>query len=381
VTLRPYVIVTGDFVRTGGMDRANFALASYLARAGHEVHLVAYRVADELLKERSVIFHRVWKPANSYTLGAPFLGANGLAYGTTLASRGAIVVTNGGNCPYPGLNWVHYVHAAFRSNVGFANGRLAKVHALHEARLVTERLALRSAEVLAANSERTRRDLISRLNIDEHRIHTVYLGVDADQFHPATPTERAMTLEALGWAPSIPRIAFVGALDDRRKGFDVVYDAWRSLCSAPSWDCELVVIGSGRELPAWRARAVRDGVASRIRFLGFRSDVARVLVGCDALVAPTRYEPYGMGVHEALCCGLPAVVASSAGVAERFPESLRGLLLDDVESANELATVLRALRENTVYWRAKVQPFARELRLRSWDDVARDVVTLGNAAA
>lgn len=381
MTLRPYVIVTGDFVRTGGMDRANFALASFLARAGHEVHLVAYRAASDLLKERSVALHRVWKPAGSYTLGAPLLGAGGLACGRTLASRGAVVVVNGGNCPYPGLNWVHYVHAAFRPNVAFTDGRLAKVRALHEVRLVTERIALRSAKVLAANSERTRRDLISRLNIDEHRVHTVYLAVDADQFHPVTPTERAMALETLGWAQGIPRIAFVGALDDRRKGFDVAYDAWRLLCSAPSWDCELVVMGSGRELPAWRARAVRDGVANRIRFLGFRSDVARVLVACDALVAPTRYEPYGMGVHEAICCGLPAVVASSAGVAERFPESLRGLLLDDVESANELAAVLRALRENAVDWHAKVQPFARELRLRSWDDVARDIAALGNAAA
>jgi len=27
-----YLLVTGDFVKTGGMDRANFALAEYLAK-------------------------------------------------------------------------------------------------------------------------------------------------------------------------------------------------------------------------------------------------------------------------------------------------------------------------------------------------------------
>jgi hypothetical protein len=38
--MKPYLLVTGDFVKTGGMDRANYALAHYLARQGGEVHLV-----------------------------------------------------------------------------------------------------------------------------------------------------------------------------------------------------------------------------------------------------------------------------------------------------------------------------------------------------
>ena len=42
--MAPYVIVTGDFVPTGGMDMANLALASYLAERGVELHLVAHRV-------------------------------------------------------------------------------------------------------------------------------------------------------------------------------------------------------------------------------------------------------------------------------------------------------------------------------------------------
>jgi glycosyltransferase involved in cell wall biosynthesis len=297
-----------------------------------------------------------------------------------LAPRRPVVVVNGGNCPFPGMNWVHYVHAAFRPRLGAADWRQAKARAIHEPRLVTERLALRSAHIVIANSDRTRRDVIELVGVAESRVHRAYYGIDADQFRPSTPGERAAARESLGWTRETPRIAFVGALDDRRKGFDVAYDAWRSLCSSESWDGELVVIGSGGELPAWRARALRDGVGDRIQFLGFRRDVSRVLMACDALVAPTRYEAYGLGVHEAICCGLPAIVASSAGVAERYPESLRGLLLEDVESADELAASLRKWRERATDWRATVLTFAEELRARGWDDVARDVVALGDAA-
>ncbi|MDK2408772.1 glycosyltransferase [Aphanizomenon sp. PH219] len=54
-----------------------------------------------------------------------------------------------------------------------------------------------------------------------------------------------------------------------------------------------------------------------INFLGFRADVPNLLRAADCLVAPTRYEAYDLGVHEALCCGLPAIVSADAGVDER----------------------------------------------------------------
>ena len=45
---RPWLIVSGDFVETGGMDVANMKLAEYLVARCVEVHLVAHRVSGEL---------------------------------------------------------------------------------------------------------------------------------------------------------------------------------------------------------------------------------------------------------------------------------------------------------------------------------------------
>ena len=44
---RPWLLVSAAFVRTGGQDRANLALASYLARQNCPLHIVAHRVADD----------------------------------------------------------------------------------------------------------------------------------------------------------------------------------------------------------------------------------------------------------------------------------------------------------------------------------------------
>ena len=45
-TMKYAVLVSGDFVRTGGMDMPNFALCRHLADRGVIVHVVAYRIAD-----------------------------------------------------------------------------------------------------------------------------------------------------------------------------------------------------------------------------------------------------------------------------------------------------------------------------------------------
>ena len=227
--------------------------------------------------------------------------------------------------------------------------------------------------MVVANSQRTRRDVIEHVGVSGDRVRTVYYGVDSSAFRPASDDERARAREALEWRGEHRRVAFVGALADRRKGFDVVYDAWRTLSASPSWDAHLVVVGAGAELPAWRERAFRDGLDGRVAFLGFRNDVPRILSACDALVAPTRYEAYGAGVHEALCCALPSLVTSTAGVAERYPDELRPLLLENPESADDLVAALLRWREKAPEWREKVRQLSVTLRAWSWDDMAREI--------
>src|SRR5205823_4663985 len=140
---------------------------------------------------------------------------------------------------------------------------------------------------------------------------------------------------------------------DRRKGFDVLFEAW-SLLWRTGWDGLLLVVGAGEELPVWEQRAA--GLGESIRFLGFRKDVPRILAAGDLLVSPTRYEAYGLGVHEALCAGLPALVSRSAGVAEQYPTELQPLLLSDPENASSLAESLRQWRKDPEVWRSRVTP-------------------------
>ncbi|HKO47030.1 MAG TPA: glycosyltransferase family 4 protein [Polyangiaceae bacterium] len=370
------VLISGDFVQTGGMDMPNFAVAQRLADCGVSVQLVAFRIADELKKYSNVEWCRVPKPLRSYFLGLPLLDRMGRKIAKKCLDRGGRVIVNGGNCQVADVNWVHYVHAAHQATTASSSlVRRAQQALSQRLSLEQERSALLKARLIIANSERTRSDLIEKLGVDDSLIRTIYYGIDPERFSPPDAQRRKRLREQLNLADR-PQVAFVGALGDRRKGFDTLFSAWSSLCRQPSWDCDLVVVGRGAELPLWQKRARDEGIETRIRFLGFRKDVPDVLAACDALVAPTRYEAYGLGVQEALCTGLPALVSATAGVAERYPSQLAELLLGEPDSAAELEASLWNWRRHQERLLASVRGLSAELRQRTWQVMAEDVRAL-----
>jgi len=380
---RRFALVSGDFVKTGGMDRANHALASHLARRGDaEVHLVSHRIAADLEASPAVVLHRVPKPLNSYMLGSPLIHREGRRVAARMAAAGARVVVNGGNCFFGDVNWVHHVHASDPHDPRGGPLNRIKGRLNYRTWIREERKAVAMARLVVTTCQRNRADLAGRLGVDDRKIRTAYYGIDAEIFRPADDAQRAALRRRLGLPEGRPLVAFVGALGDRRKGFDTLFAAWKALCGSPSWDADLVVAGSGAELPAWKARAGADAaLADRIHFLGFRRDVPDILRACDAHCLPSRYEGYSLVTQEALCCGLPAFITHASGIAERYPEGLRALVLPDPEDLDDLVSRLRSWWGDRPSYRASVADFAADLRSRSWDDMAAEVVAYIEGAA
>lgn len=358
------------------MDRANYELAWYLANdVGAFVHLVSFFVASPLAEHPNVTWHKVSKPLDMFMLAAPLLAREGRRVAKRLSEQGARVVVNGGNCFWPDVNWVHAVHAAWNNRNEHAPlmFRLRADWAKRTARRAEHR-SLQHATIVFTNSKSARQQVIDSANLQPESVHAVYYGIDADVFHPRSHAEREAARQNLGWPLSRPVVAFIGTLGhDRNKGFDVLFAAWELLCKDPAWDVDLVVLGAGAEVELWRLRAINAKLDARIRMMGFTKDVRSVLTAADALVSPTHYDAYGLGVHEALCCGLPAFVTSSAGVAERYPDELSDLLLIDPPDAGDIVQRMRLWRANMIDYGARVVRFGAQLRQRTWTDMAREI--------
>ena len=370
-------IVSGDFRLTGGMDRANYELAYHLAeREGCEVHLVSYRVQDPLASHRHVIWHRVPKPLNSYTLAEPVQGYYGRRVAAAVTQRGGRVIVNGGNCRWPDVNWVHAVHAAWENSDSNAPLKFRMKNALAKRHFRRgERRSLRSAKLIITNSKRAANDVADRVGIASTPIRTVYYGTDPLVHRPPTPAARLEARAAFDLTESDRLIAFIGLLGhDRNKGFDVVFEAMARLRLRRSDRLRLVAAGDGAEVPYWRHVASQRGLAEQINMLGMTDRVPQLLSAADVLVAPSRYEAYSLAVHEALCHGVPAVVSRIAGVSERYPPELAPLLIEDPLSVEEVQARLDDCLNRLDHYQAETLRLSDQLRQRTWGEMAAEIV-------
>jgi glycosyltransferase involved in cell wall biosynthesis len=365
--LHPYLLVAGHFVESGGMDRANLELARYLLTRGHEVHLVAHRVSSNLAKHPAAVVHYAPRPLGSNLLGEPVLDSVGRFVARRLPSATRIVV-NGGNCSLAGANWVHFVHGRPSSALTWsARGAVTRAWARG-----SEMRALRRAKLVIANSERTKSDLQEYLGIEPSTIQTIYCGVDASQFFPVDAEARRARAEALGFDAGLQRAVFVGALGDSRKGFDLLFEAWLKL--ARKWrDFELIVVGSGRMLPMWVKRAEAVEGTNRVRFMRAREDVPAILQSSDVLVAPSRYEPYGLNIAEAVSSGLAVIATETAGACERISGSLREILITAPPSARDLVAKLEVWAEDPDKYRAAAVAASTAMRAYDWNAMSAKI--------
>lgn len=372
--MKPFLLVAADFIKTGGMDRANYALADYLARQGAEVHLVSHRIDVELQTYPNLVWHSVPKVANSNFLGEFLLDRVGQFWARQITDRGGRVLVNGGNCSWGGVNWVHYVHAAYQPESKVSALQRAKITVTHRHFRRAERRSLQQARLIITNSERTRTDLVHHQLASMSKVRSIYYGIDPTLFYPAAPEEIRSLRQQLNLPLDYPIVVFIGALSDRRKGFDVLFEAWKRLCENSAWNAQLFVIGRGAELPMWEQKLMDANLVDRVHFLGFRSDVPDLLRASDCLVAPTRYEAYGLGVHEALCCGIPAIVTETAGVAERYPSGCRNLLLSEITVVELMKKLLNWSNSQEHYQALIRSHITPKLRRETWDEMAKQML-------
>jgi glycogen(starch) synthase len=201
------------------------------------------------------------------------------------------------------------------------------------------RLMLRRADAVTACSAFVMRDLEK---VGEIRAPSSVIpnGVEPADFASATPERR--------WDPYV---LAVGRLVPQ-KGFDVLVDAFASEQLA---DLNLVFAGDGFERARLEARAAAHGLAARVRFLGSvdRARLPGLLRGARAFALPSRGEPFGIALLEAMAAGVPSVAAEAGGIPELVRDGQNALLFEaenPTALAEALARVTRdeALRERLV---------------------------------
>ena len=88
------------------------------------------------------------------------------------------------------------------------------------------------------------------------------------------------------------------------------------------------------------------GIANKVEFLGRqgRTQGAILLHGCEVFVLPSRSEPFGIVLVEAMACKKPIVATTAGGIPEIIENQENGILVepdDEKGLAEALITVLK----------------------------------------
>jgi phosphatidylinositol alpha-mannosyltransferase len=182
-----------------------------------------------------------------------------------------------------------------------------------------------------AVSEAARRTIVEHLGSDAILIPN---GVAVARFAGAEPLA--------GYVRRPPTVAFLGRIDEPRKGLDVLLAALPALAVRVP-DVRLVVAGPG-DVAAVRSRLDAD-LRGRVDLLGLVSeaDKPRVFASADVYCAPnTGQESFGIVLLEAMAAGTP-VVASDIGAFRRVLDDGRAGRLFGVGEPAQLADALADL--------------------------------------
>ena len=123
-----------------------------------------------------------------------------------------------------------------------------------------------------------------------------------------------------------------------KKGFDVLLHA-AAHAVEQGVPFRLEIGGDGPERDSLKALAQRLGIGDRVTFCGWIDDVAAFLADADLFVLPSRIEPFGIVILEAMACGVPIVATRVSGPLEILDEQTALLVPSDDSAAIAEAVV------------------------------------------
>jgi glycosyltransferase involved in cell wall biosynthesis len=185
------------------------------------------------------------------------------------------------------------------------------------------RFVIKSSDLVILPSDAYRLKLLEAFPEIHDRAIFLHNGIDPSQF---TPAERAGDERR---ATEGNRYILCVAELQEYKAIDVLLRAAAPLLTAdPS--LTLVLAGDGPLRTELEGLASTLGIRPQTMFLGMQGapEIARLLRGCETMVLPSRMEPFGIVLIEAMACKAPVVASRIGGIPEIVEHERNGILVE-----------------------------------------------------
>lgn len=330
----------------GGVEELTAKLAQQLGRAGDAVEVWTIRHPAELPAEEEIDGFRVRR----FAMPLPQLSPVALARFPRQAAHASRPLVEAARGFRPDVLHVQ----CFSANGVYATWLARKLdvplvvtlqgetvmddHDVYEHSLTLRlalRTALRRADAVTGCSRFVIEDAERRFGLSRGKGVVVPNGVELDE--PAEPEPLALPFER--FVLGLGRVV-------EKKGFDLLLAAFARLAPRHP-ELGLVIGGDGPVRQDLIEAARAAGLEGRVAFPGAlsRAQVAWAMAGAAAFVLPSRVEPFGIVVLEALRAGCPVVVSDRGGATEIVRDGIDGLVADPFDAKVLAETVERLLAD------------------------------------
>ena len=188
-----------------------------------------------------------------------------------------------------------------------------------------------------AISEAVRLGMRTRREAGDDRITVVPNGLACDDRSLAPPAQVRAELSIPADAPLVVCVARL----EPEKDIPLLLAAMETVReTVPT--AQAVVVGDGSQRQALEAQIEERGLASSVHLAGFREDARAVIRAGDVFVLPSRAEPFGLVLLEAMALGRPVIATRAGGPCEIVADGETGRLVPPGDP-DALAGALSAL--------------------------------------
>jgi len=185
------------------------------------------------------------------------------------------------------------------------------------------------------------KDDFRKMGIRREKLLVIHNGVDLAVFHPRTANEALS--RSLGIQGNCPVIGTVGRMVTEKKQIDLMEALSLLQERWPTLQC--LFIGTGPLLGRLEHQAEQLGVAGKCLFPGVRTDIAEFYPLLDVFILPSRREPFGLVLLEAMASKVPVIATAAGGPLDIIQSGSNGLLVPP-SNPRELAAGIDFLLSN-----------------------------------
>ena len=214
-------------------------------------------------------------------------------------------------------------------------------------------------------------DMVITINEEDYQLaksrfpgrvgHIHGVGVDGNRYHPASREERLAMRQREGLSEEDFVVLCTGELNENKNQKTLISAAVLLKDKIPH--LKVLLGGNGPKEQELKAQVRELGLEETVRFLGYRTDLERVVPAVDVVVSCSRREGLPLNIVEAMLCEKPIVASINRGHRELVTDGASGFLLPPDDPAG-FADALEALskdadlgRKYGMVGREKAQPY------------------------